>query len=285
MIVESFPPVVSIVTPFYNSEAYLSDFVEMLQAQSFTRWVCILVDDYSTDNSSSVLATLTKDDERFSVISNHLPKHLKCPSSARNLALQAVSTDYIAFCDIDDVWHPEKLLLQLQTANDLDADLIVTAYGRFFRDTGRPVHAVVYPPDTIDLPSLLYCNYIPLSTVLVRSSVLRAQFSEVRHEDYLYWLCTFAANPSIRCISLSQLLAFSRRHANNITKYRLVMPIWAFNVYRRYGFSSLSSMFLTLRWSCIHLISITKSLLSPLPPLLRNCSVSLLLEMPPQPVR
>ena len=48
---------ISIVTPVYNAESYIQHTMEMVQAQTYTDWELLLVDDGSKDNSVAVITS------------------------------------------------------------------------------------------------------------------------------------------------------------------------------------------------------------------------------------
>ena len=58
------------ITPFYNASRNFETLISSISDQENQNWEHIFVDDMSTDNSVEVLKNLTKEDSRFSVISN-----------------------------------------------------------------------------------------------------------------------------------------------------------------------------------------------------------------------
>lgn len=104
-------PLVSIMVPFFNAKATLPMALASLLCQTFENWECILVDDGSTDGSADILARIT--DRRFRCL--RLPNN-RGRGVARQIALEAVSGDYLAMLDSDDWWYPTKLELQLNVA-------------------------------------------------------------------------------------------------------------------------------------------------------------------------
>ena len=58
-------PLVSIIVPVYNSEQYLNMCLESIIHQSYSNYVCILIDDGSTDNSSNICKEYCRLDSRF----------------------------------------------------------------------------------------------------------------------------------------------------------------------------------------------------------------------------
>jgi len=58
-------PLISIIMPFYNAEAYVRQAVDSVFEQDYPHWELLLVDDGSTDNSSSIVRGY--EDERVKI--------------------------------------------------------------------------------------------------------------------------------------------------------------------------------------------------------------------------
>jgi len=101
-------PVVSVIIPTYNREAYLREAVESVFSQTLSDLVLIVVDDGSTDGTRPYLRTLT--DPRLRLIEH---QHCANPARLRNVGLAAARGGWIAFLDSDDLWYPDKLERQL----------------------------------------------------------------------------------------------------------------------------------------------------------------------------
>ena len=97
-------PLVSIITPCYNSAKFLKDTIQAVQNQTLTDWEWIITDDNSSDNSLEILQTVN--DDRIIVIES---KTNGGAGHARNLALEKASGRFITFLDADDYWFPEFL--------------------------------------------------------------------------------------------------------------------------------------------------------------------------------
>ena len=111
---------VTIGLPFYNAEKYLALAIESVQAQTYTDWELLLLDDGSTDNSLSIAQSYAQKDSRIKVISDGKNKNLatrlnELPSLAQGL--------YLARMDADDMMHPariERQLAVLETHPEID---------------------------------------------------------------------------------------------------------------------------------------------------------------------
>lgn len=96
-------PLVSIIIPIYNVEAYLRECLNSVIVQTCRDWECILVDDASTDASGAIAREFCEADSRFRLI-RHTEN--RGQSDARNSGLDAARGSRIMFLDSDDVVHP-----------------------------------------------------------------------------------------------------------------------------------------------------------------------------------
>ena len=251
----SMKPLVSVITPYRNAKQFLPGFVDSLRSQTAQAWCCIMVDDGSSDGGPELLSDLVADDSRFLLISNTNPKHWPGPASARNCALALVQTDYVAFCDVDDLWHPDKLQRQLNFHRSNQFDLTVSAYARFIDgQLDQPPQRIVCPPEKLVFRDLFGHNPIPMLTVILSADLARTGFSEVAHEDFLFWLELFKARPSIRYGCLPEILAFYCSHQKSLSSYKPVMPFWAYRVFRNSGQTRSQSVYFLILWGIDHLL-------------------------------
>lgn len=98
---------VSVVIPTYNRAHTVLDAVRSVLSQRFRNLEVIVVDDGSTDDTAARLAAVT--DPRLRVI---MGRHAGV-SAARNLGVSKASGPLISFLDSDDLWHPDKLAVEV----------------------------------------------------------------------------------------------------------------------------------------------------------------------------
>lgn len=96
----------SVIVPVYNVEKYLSKCLKSILNQTYGDFELILIDDGSTDNSSTICDQYESNDDRIKVIH----KKNGGSSSARNEGIKYSSGDYIIFMDSDDYWASNDLL-------------------------------------------------------------------------------------------------------------------------------------------------------------------------------
>lgn len=112
--------IISVITPVYNSEKFLSQCIESLLGQTYSHWEAIFVNDGSKDNSLKILQNYAAKDKRIIVID----KENEGVSAARNDALQKAKGDYITFLDSDDMFFPQFMEYMLSTIEKFDVDMV-----------------------------------------------------------------------------------------------------------------------------------------------------------------
>ena len=99
-------PLVSVVIPVFNGEAFLREAVQSVLDQRHSPIEIIVVDDGSTDGTASVATS-------FPETVRYLRQTNQGPAAARNRGIEHAQGGLIAFADADDLWPAEKLELQL----------------------------------------------------------------------------------------------------------------------------------------------------------------------------
>ena len=97
-------PLVSIVIPTYNHAPLLHRAIESIRAQTFTHWKAIIVNNFSTDDTVSVVESFS--DNRIQLIDF---ANNGVIAASRNKGIELADGTYVAFLDSDDTWFPEKL--------------------------------------------------------------------------------------------------------------------------------------------------------------------------------
>ena len=105
-------PLVSVVLIFLNEERFIEEAVQSVRDQTLTDWELILVDDGSTDQSTTTARALAAGDAKIRYV-NHVGHENRGMSASRNLGVAHATSPYIAFLDADDVWVSSKLAEQV----------------------------------------------------------------------------------------------------------------------------------------------------------------------------
>lgn len=119
-------PLVSIIIPTYNRAHLIGKALQSVQGQTFKNWECIVVDDFSTDDTAEIITQLSKVDNRFRYLKN---ERSKGPQGARNTGIIHSQFPWIAFNDSDDEWLPDKLEKQIEMLKRKDFNSFSVVHG------------------------------------------------------------------------------------------------------------------------------------------------------------
>ncbi len=212
-------PLVSVIIPTHNRVDLLKETLFSILNQTFSDFELIVVSDGSNDGTDEMVTKIK--DSRVSLIQQNKSGQ---PAKPRNRGISASKGKYVALCDDDDIWEPNKLEVQVKTMED--SPLIDMSYtnGRVLKN-GILFEAALNRRKVFDnhFNELLYGNFIPNSSVLIRRTVfdkiglinISDEFRGI--EDYEFWF-RIARNCKLEYIDLP--LIQYRVHADNITYSR-----------------------------------------------------------------
>jgi glycosyltransferase involved in cell wall biosynthesis len=101
-------PVVAVLTPVYNGEAYLAECIESVLAQTLQDWQYVIVDNQSTDRSAAIAQRFAAADARIRLVraDSHVDVH---GNYNRAAGLMPPGTRYCKFLGADDRLMPTAL--------------------------------------------------------------------------------------------------------------------------------------------------------------------------------
>lgn len=177
---------ISIITPVYNSERFISDTIDSILNQSYNNWEMIIVDDCSKDKSENIIRRYVNSDSRIKYIK--LTKNSGA-AVARNTAIEKSKGRYIAFLDSDDLWKETKLEKQLSFMKENDIGFSFTSY-ELINEDGSKVNKTIKAPLKIDYNTLLKNTIIGCLTVMIdREKIGEFNMPLIRaRQDLATWL-------------------------------------------------------------------------------------------------
>lgn len=196
---------VTVVVPAFRAARTIARTIASLHAQSIGRPRVVVVDDGSPDDTATVAASLGAEVVR---------RVNGGPGAARNTGVEGVSSEFLTFCDADDVWPPERLEADLayfgrHPSTDLllgrtrlDADDEALLEGMQF---DGPDHAVLLPL---------------FGAVTLRRSAFdvigRIDESAANYEDYDWFL--LARERPVQLVAHDRVVLHRRMHRDSISQ-------------------------------------------------------------------
>ena len=186
---ESGGPSVSIVMPAFNSDRWLTQAIESIQAQSLSNFELIIVDDGSTDKTSQVAAAAAREDLR---IRTARQDHLGI-ASALNHGISLAHAPFVARMDADDIAAPDRLQTQLAFLGARPRVAAVGSWACVVDELGHKIGELTPAADSNALQNLLpKQNPFVHSSVMLRMDAIREMggYRPVLDgaEDYDLWL-------------------------------------------------------------------------------------------------
>lgn len=206
-------PLVSIALATYNGQAYLPELLDSLFAQTYTNIEVIVVDDISRDDTLSILNMYSEQHANMKVYVNE--SNLGYVKNFEK-AISLCAGDFIAPCDQDDKWLPDKLKRKVEkigTFPMIYCDSLIADENMI--PTGKKVSdAVVCRTYTSCLNYAVYANVYGHASLFTRALYQSASgFPVCIPHD---WWLVFNATLQGGVVYLPEALIIYRQHPNNL---------------------------------------------------------------------
>ncbi len=239
-------PLVSIITPLFNSEMFVKLTIESVLNQSYSNWEMIIVDDCSIDDSIKIVESFKKNDPRIVLIES---KTNSGPGVSRNMAIDYAKGEIIAFLDSDDIWHPNKLELHVSFMLENNAAFSHTSYG-FIDEEGKSINQTFHvSSQPVDYLSALKRTEISCLTAMYNVKLIGKHYMPDlrRKQDYALWLSILKQGN--KSIPFDKELAYYRQRKGSVTnkKYKLIIGHYMF-LKQQEGLNSIEAFKYTLLW-------------------------------------
>lgn len=237
-------PLVSIIMPTFNSSQYVKDSIQSITKQTFSNWELLITDDCSTDDTFSIIDSFKKKDKRIKIFK--LEKNSGA-GIARNNSIKNAQGRFIAFCDSDDRWYPDKLEKQISFMLKYDVQLSYTDY-EIINDNNEII-AVFHSPHKITYKDMLKNDEIGCLTAIYDTEILGKQFMPIirKRQDWVLWLNILKQIPY--ALGLQETLAIYKKREDSISSNKLKLIKYIWKVYRyEEKISFLSSLYYTIAY-------------------------------------
>lgn len=224
-------PLVSVIVSTYNLGWCIEDTIRSVLAQTYRNVEIIVVDDASTDDTSARVKPFL---DRITYIRHDTNRGFANNAeggSARNTGIRRAKGKYLAFLDGDDLWDPEKLAVQVETAECFPhAGLIAVDGVPFNHEDGRILGPSLFHDHSDSLCSAMTegevreadiyrhtlqgCMIDTPSQVMIPARVINVvgPFALCRSDDYDFYVRVTA---KFKAVLIKKLLVRYRCHFSN----------------------------------------------------------------------
>ena len=227
---------VTIIIPYKNNLKYLFLALRSVFFQTHKKFkILIIYDDEDTSDLAHIKKFILKKriKQKFSIQIIVNKKNLGAGLS-RNVGIKFSKSKYIAFLDSDDIWHKDKLKLQLNFMNKYKIPISHTSY-TVINESGKKLSLRRSKKKLYFKDILNSCN-IGLSTVMVDLKFLKInnfKFPNIStKEDYVLWLKILKKISYIRGINTN--LTIYRRKKKSLSSSKITSIINGYRVYKDY---------------------------------------------------
>lgn len=244
---------VSVIMPTYNCGRFIEETIASIQEQTYTNWEIEIVDDCSTDDTYDVVKALMEKDSR---IHYHCLETNSGAAVARTEAMKRARGEYMAFCDSDDLWMPEKLERQLMFMRDNGYAFSCTAYEQIDEES-KSLNRVIKTVQKTDYNRLLLDCPVGNSSVMYNVGMMgKFEVPNIRkRNDDALWLTMLKKEKYIW--GMPDVLMRYRIRSNSISSNKLKVIKYHWILYREIEhLSVLRSVFHICFWCFLKVFKI-----------------------------
>lgn len=218
---------ISVIIPVFNAEKYIHDTLMSVINQTYSseKIEIIVIDDNSTDKSRYIVSSLVKEHNYISII--HLEENRGAPAEPRNIGISKARGNYIAFLDADDIWHPQKLEIQMSMMKKEKVPFSSAKLENFSKTDLISFKKVKnYALKRITFDQLKFRFNTPTSTVVVKKKLIQDNLfnTDIKYkarEDLDCWLrCHEVIKYSLK---IQEVLLFYRVNEGQISGNKTAM--------------------------------------------------------------
>ena len=217
---------VSIITPSYDSSRYIAQTIETIQAQTYKNWELLITDDCSSDKTFNIIKEFADKDKRIRVF--RLNENLG-PGTARNHSIREAKGRFIAFCDSDDRWTPDKLERQLKFMVEGNYNLTYTSYTTCGEDGIIKGYVKCLPK--IDKFSIIRDNGIGCLTAIFNAEKIGKHYMPTlrKRQDWCLWIDIISKTGP--AFGLQEPLAIYRMLEGSVSRNKMSLIKYNYDVY------------------------------------------------------
>lgn len=218
---------ITIIMAVYNGQEYIREQLESLKDQTYTEWRLVIRDDRSSDKTAEIVKKFSDEVEQEVIFKvNEKPSG----SAKNNFALlinDAKESDYVMFCDQDDIWKKDKIeitfnkMKQAEERYGRDFPLLVHGDVEVIDENGNINADSMFEMSHINadskLPQILIQNHVTGCTMMCNKKLI-AGISEYASSEYIImhdYLAALYASVFGKIEVIKKPLLSYRQHSGN----------------------------------------------------------------------
>lgn len=216
---------VGIVMATYNGMKYVREQIDSILANTYTDWKLWIWDDGSKDNTVSILKEY-EDKYPNKIIVHENPKNLGVVLNFLDAARQC-DTEYVMFCDQDDVWMANKIQRTLdtmkKTEEKMGSDYPITVFtdatvvdGKLNNIQSSFYQASRLDTKKVDINHLLIENKLLGCTIMMNYAVKDLLTNLPKSARVHDWWIALLTSCFGKIVYLPKATLLYRQHENNV---------------------------------------------------------------------
>lgn len=234
---------ISIITPCYNSEAYIQETMDSVLNQTYKNFEWIIVDDRSNDSCVEMIRK--RNDERIRL---YCQEENLGPAHARNRGLKKAKGRFITFIDSDDIWMPQFLEKAINFLTQNKEEVVYASYTRA-NENLKPILKDFIAFDKVKRERLFYNCPLPMLTSMYDSKRIgKVEFPNItKREDHAMWIDLLEKVPYARAIK--ETLGVYRMRENTRSSGKVELFFIYIQMYNGYfGVPLYKSIYYAFMW-------------------------------------
>jgi len=234
---------IGIIIPNFNKAENLDECINSVINQTYKNWSLYIIDDFSNDNSLSILDKYKKH-KNIRIIKLYKNKG---PSFCRNLGIRISKSKYIAFLDSDDKWTSDKLEKQIKFMALKGYNFTYTDYINIYENRYPVKYSYTKVKESFSYSDFIRNSSINSSTmILSRDLLTKYKFKKLNLlEDYLF-KCKILKDRNI-AHKYHGHLAYYRINNKNRSINKILNILYLWNINRKFNnlsiFQNIKSVF------------------------------------------
>ncbi|UJH89863.1 glycosyltransferase family 2 protein [Antarcticibacterium sp. 1MA-6-2] len=239
-------PLISIVTPTFNSEKYIKETISSIFNQTYQNWELLIIDDCSLDKTVSYIKEFSQKDKRVTLFQNEVNSG---PAVSRNKGIKAATGDFLTFLDGDDIWFPSFLENSLNACQNNNYEFVFASYRRL-DESLQPLLSDFIVPDKVKYQDVLKACPIPCLTAFLDIKRIGKYYMPImnKRQDWGLWLAILKEVDF--AYGIQEPLAAYRMRKDSVSRSKRKLIPYVWQIYREVeNFSIIKSSYYFLHWA------------------------------------